>query len=175
MFRRLAALMAALALMLMVAAPAYANTVHQSNVSSEDADFQGSEGECAGLNLQPGQVLWHFVHVGTDSGDLPSTLTATFSISGTVTVQGYTNNDSSPVMYNIITSMGAETFISGSDTITTTEEPPSPEYLNLSHICNGGPPPVIPEAPASVLLMITAGLAGLAFVGWRMRRNAVAV
>ena len=167
MVRRLAAAVAALALTLLLAAPALANTVHQSNISSDDAAFQGNTDDCAGLNLQPGQVLWHFVHVGTSSTDLPSTLTATFTKSGTLTAAGYVNG-SSIVMYDITTNLGAETFVTGSDTITTD---PDTEPLNLSHVCNGGPPPEIPEAPASVLLILTAGLVGLGFVGWRMRRS----
>jgi hypothetical protein len=166
--RRLAAAAAAMALTLLLAAPALANDVHQSNISSDDAAFQGTDTDCAGLNLQPGQILWHFVHVGTDSTDLPSTLTATFTKSGTLTATGYVNG-SSIVMYDITTSMGAETFVTGSDTITTD---PITEPLNLSHICNGGPPPDVPEAPASVLLLLTAGLLGAGFVGWRMRRGA---
>src|SRR5439155_20643500 len=134
-----------MALALLLAAPALANDVHQSNVSSDDAAFQGTDTDCAGLNLQPGQVLWHFVHVGTDISALPSTLTATFTNAGTLTAPGYVNG-SSIVMYDIITDVGADTFVTGSDTITTD---PMTEPLNLSHICNGGPPPEVPEAPAS--------------------------
>jgi hypothetical protein len=169
MKRRLGTILAALAMTLLLAAPAFANTVAQSNISSDNAGFQGGETQCAGLNLQPGQVLWHFVHVGTDGTDLPSTLTATFASAGTLTATGFVNG-SSIVMYNIITPT-ADTFITGSDTITTDAQT---EPLNLSHICNGGPPPEIPEAPASVLLILTAGL-GLGFLAWRRRSSQVTV
>lgn len=170
MVRRIAALAAALGLMLMLAAPALAQTVHQANVNSDDAGFQGSASECRSANLQPGQVLWHFIHNQVDPAtDLPSTLTASFSLSGTVTWQG--TQQGSNIAYNVITNMGAETFISGSDTVGTDAAPKG--NLNLSHICNGGPPPDVPEAPASVLLLLTAGLAGVAFMGWRMRPTRV--
>jgi hypothetical protein len=171
MKRRLSAILAALAMTLLLTAPAFANTVHQSNISSDNADFQGTEEECAGLDLQPGQVLWHFIHVGTDGSDLPSTLTATFTSAGTLTASGYSNGGgTAPVMYDIITPT-ADTFVTGSDTITTD---PQTEPLNLSHICNGGPPPDVPEAPASVLLILTAGL-GLGFLAWRRRSSQVTV
>ena len=165
--RRLAALAAALGLTLMLAAPALANTLHQDTpISPDDPSFQGTEEDCAGLNLQPGQFLWHFVHTGTSSADLPSTLTATFSGGASITVDGYVNG-SSIVMYDVTTTTADGDLVSASDTIT------NDGLLNLSHIC-GGPPPEVPEAPASVLLLLTGGLAGLAFVGWRMRRSATA-
>jgi len=164
LIRRFAALAAALGLTLMLATPALANTLHQDTpIAPDSPSFQGTEEDCAGLNLQPGQFLWHFVHTGTSSADLPSTLTATFD-SGTVTVDGYVNGNSI-VMYDITTTTADGNLVSASDSIT------NDGLLNLSHIC-GGPPPEVPEAPASVLLLITGGLAGLAFVGWRMRRSA---
>ncbi|MEA2518128.1 MAG: hypothetical protein QOF49_208 [Chloroflexota bacterium] len=151
-------------MVLAVAAPAFANTLSQGgNISADDPNFQGTDEECAGLNLQPGQVYWHFVHTGTSSADLPSTLTATFADAGTVTVNGYVNG-SSIVMYDITTVTGTDTLISASDSITNTGN------LNLSHICQGGPPPDVPEAPFTALLLLT-GLAGMGFVGWRMRRS----
>jgi hypothetical protein len=166
--RRFAALLAATGLLLMVAAPAFANDLHQSTpISSDAAEFQGTDEDCAGLDLQPGEVLWHFVHTDTTAADLPSTLTLTFQNAGTVSVDGYVNG-SSIVMYDYTTPT-ADTLLSASDDITNNG------LLNLSHICNGGPPPEIPEAPASVLLLLTAGLAGLAFVGWRMRRSSAAI
>jgi hypothetical protein len=171
MKRRLAAIFAAMAMTLALAVPAFANTVHQSDISSDNADFQGDETECAGVELQPGQVLWHFIHAGTDGTDLPSTLSATFATAGILTVNGYSNGGGNAVvMYDIITPT-ADTFVTGSDTITTD---PQNEPLNLSHICNGGPPPDVPEAPASILLILTAGL-GLGFLAWRRRNSQVTV
>jgi hypothetical protein len=164
LIRRLAALVAALSMVLMIAAPAFANDLHQTPpITADDPAFQGTEEDCSGLDLQPGQVLWHFVHTDTTSADLPSTLTATFQDAGTVTVSGYVNG-SSVVMYDITTVTGTDTLLSASDTIV------NGGLLNLSHICQGGPPPDVPEAPATALLLLT-GLAGVAFVGWRMRRN----
>jgi hypothetical protein len=171
MKRRLSAIFAALAMTLLLTAPAFADTVFQTNISSDNAGFQGTEEECAGLNLQPGQVLWHFIHVGTDGSDLSSTLSATFAEDGLRTASGYSNGGgTAPVMYDIITPT-ADTFVTGSDTLTTN---PQTEHLNLSHICNGGPPPDVPEAPASVLLILTAGL-GLGFLAWRRRSSQVTI
>jgi len=169
LFRRLAALIAAVSMVLMISAPVFANDLHQTPpISADDPAFQGTDEDCSGLDLQPGQVLWHFVHTGTSSSDLPSTLTATFQDAGTVTVDGYVNG-SSIVMYDITTVTGTDTLLSASDTIT------NDGLLNLSHICQGGPPPDVPEAPMSVLLLLTAGLMGLGFVGWRMRRSSAVV
>jgi hypothetical protein len=47
--------------------------------------------------------------------------------------------------------------------------------LNLSHICPGSPPPDIPEAPASVLLLGTAGIGVLGFFLLRQRRREGAI
>jgi hypothetical protein len=41
--------------------------------------------------------------------------------------------------------------------------------LNLSHICAGGPPPDVPEAPASILLLGAGGLGVAAFFVMRRR------
>jgi hypothetical protein len=161
MIRRLGVMAMAMGLVLMVAAPAWANDLHQADqlpIASTTASFQGTTDECAAANLQPGQVLWHFLHVGAD---LPGTLTATFQNAGTQTATGYDNGTN--VGYDIIT--GPDTLLSASDTIV------DGNLLNLSHICDGGPPPDVPEAPMSALLLVTAGIAGLGFLGWRMRRS----
>jgi len=169
LFRRLAALIAAVSMVLMISAPVFANDLHQTPpISADDPAFQGTDEDCSGLDLQPGQVFWHFVHTDTTSADLPSSLTATFQDAGTVTVQGFVNGNSI-VMYDITTVTGTDTLLSASDTIT------NDGLLNLSHICQGGPPPDVPEAPMSVLLLLSAGLIGLGFVGWRMRRSSVVV
>lgn len=172
LIRRLAALIAAMSMVLMVSAPVFANDLHQTPpITADDPAFQGTDTDCAGLGLQPGQVLWHFVHTDTSSADLPSTLTATFTDAGTITVDGYVNG-SSIVMYDITTTTGTDTLLSASDTI---DNAATGGLLNLSHICQGGPPPEVPEAPMSILLLLTGGLAGLAFVGWRMRRSSALV
>lgn len=172
MSRRLAAILAAFAFTVMLAAPVLANELHNgagTNSEAIPADLQGSGDDCTGV--QAGTVLWHFVHTKTSSSDLPSTLTATFQNNTTLatftdTVSGFVHG-SSIVMYDITTTTNV-TLISASDTIV------NDGLLNLSHVCNGGPPPITPEAPATVLLVLTAGLAGLGFLAWRLRRGRVA-
>jgi len=166
MIKRLFAITSAIGLLLMVTAPVGAQSLHQTlPIASTAAGYQGTEQDCANLNLQPGQVQWHFVHTMTSSVYLPSTLTLTFQNAGTVTAPGFVNG-SSVVMYNYQTPT-ADTLISASDTIGSAALPIG--NLNLSHICQGGPPPVVPEAPLSALLLVTAGIAGLGFLSWRMR------
>jgi hypothetical protein len=126
--------MAAIALSLvMTVGVALANNLHQdtgeNGISWDDPAFQGTEKDCADAGLEPGQVLWHFVHTGTDSGDLPSELTAQFATAGEQKADGYVNGNSI-VMYNIIT--GEDSLLSASDDIE------NDGLLNLSHICNGG-------------------------------------
>jgi hypothetical protein len=137
----IAALIAAMALVLAVAAPAMANDGKQTNIAWNDVNFQGDEGECADADLDPGEVLWHFIQTGvnTDSGNL----TAVFA-SGAV---GPVANSSSPgttLHWTIIT--GETTLISFSSDVV------SDGNLVLSHICAGGPPPDVPEAPIALLL-----------------------
>jgi len=109
---------------------AMANDLHQADklpISWNDPAFQGSGAGCDAL--EPGQVLWHFIHTGTGGSDLPATLTAEFQDAGIVTVDGYVNGNS-VVMYTIIT--GEDSLLSASDSIQ------NDGFLNLSHICSGG-------------------------------------
>jgi hypothetical protein len=161
LIRRLAALLAALGMTLMLAAPAWAVDIHQTlPISSDSAEFQGDSTECTTV-LQSGQVLWHFVVVGSSTDD---TVTVTFTTAGTRTLTATKDLDNVQ-HYETIT---------GPDTLTSASSSGTDGELNLSHICNGGPPPEIPEAPASALLLVTAGLIGLGFAGWKMRRGASA-
>src|SRR6266852_5284072 len=67
------------------------NTLHQTPpISWNNPSFQGTD--CAAL--PSGEVLWHFIHTGTGSGDLPSTLTATFDAAGVKTALGFQNGNS---------------------------------------------------------------------------------
>jgi hypothetical protein len=167
--KRLGALLLALGLVLMVAAPAFANDLHQATpISFDSTAFPPGDGDCVGV--QPGTVVWHFVHTDTSVTDLPSTLTAWFTDNNTAaitsqTVSGYVNG-SSIVMYDVTTTTDVS-LTSASDTI---ENADTGGLLNLSHICNGGPPPEVPEAPFSVLLVVTAAIVGVGFVGWKMRQ-----
>jgi hypothetical protein len=160
LIRRLAALLAAFGMTLMLAAPALAVDLHQTPpISSDSSAFPPGDGDCDGV--QSGQVLWHFVVIGSSTSD---TVTVTFTTAGTQTLTATKTLDN--VQHYDVTT-GPDTLISASSSGTNGQ-------LNLSHICNGGPPPVIPEAPASALLVLTAGLIGLGFAGWKMRRSASA-
>jgi hypothetical protein len=111
---------------------AMANDLHQDpgdGIAWNDPAFQGSDEDCAGLNLDPGQVLWHFIHTKTGAGDLPATLDATFDVAGPQQADGYVNGNS-VVQYEIIT--GEDSLLSASDSIV------NDGMLNLSHICSGG-------------------------------------
>jgi hypothetical protein len=168
MVRRLAALFAAMSLSLLLVSPALANVpLHQEvPIDWNDAGSQGSEEECAGVVLEPGEVLWHFVLVQSDTND--ETLTATFADDEfNVTNMPPTDRpddmaDHWVLHWDIVTTQTTLTsaFASGDSGI-----------LNLSHICPGSPPPEIPEAPASVLLVGTAGLGLLGFYLLRQRRR----
>src|SRR3954451_24662745 len=58
LFRRLAALIAAVSMVLMISAPVFANDLHQTPpISADDPAFQGTDEDCSGLDLQPGQVF----------------------------------------------------------------------------------------------------------------------
>lgn len=162
MIRRLAALLAAFGMTLMLAAPALAVDIHQTvPIASDSAEFQGDANECT-TALQSGQVLWHFVVIGSSTDD---TVSVEFATAGIRTLTA-TKDLENVQHYETIT--GPDTLNSASSSGTTGQ-------LNLSHICNGGPPPEVPEAPASALLLVTSGLIGLGFVGWKMRRSASAV
>jgi hypothetical protein len=148
----------------LLAVPALAVDIHQTlPITSDAAAFQGTADECTSLNLQPGQVDWHFVLNQSATND--QTLTATFSTFGSTTVSPDKVVDTYVLHYDIVT--GPDTLVSASTSGTTGQ-------LQLSNICNGGPPPDVPEAPLSILLLVTAGLFGLGFVGWKMRRSETA-
>jgi hypothetical protein len=97
-------------------------------ISSDAVAFQGDEGECAGLDLDPGEVVWHFVLVQTSAPVAGSTLTATFANAGTVTVSA-TNKTGSTLHFFVST--GVDTLLGASTNVNGGR-------LNLSHICSGG-------------------------------------
>jgi hypothetical protein len=163
--KRLAATLAVLGLLLVFAAPAYAvELTNDVPISSEDSGYPGTAEECDQFNLQPGQVVWHFVLNQSDTDD--QTLTATFQNAGTKTVSPSKVVDSYVLHYYIPT---------GTDTLLSASTSGDTGNLQLSHICSGGPGSEIPEAPAASLLLLSAGLLGLGFVGWRMRKSAASV
>ena len=165
MVRRLAALMAALGMTLLLSAPAFAVEIgNDLPIPSDSAEFQGSEEECAEADVEAGQVLWHFIINNSSTDD--QTLTVTFQNAGTMT-QGPDKVVDAYVLHYNFTTGSPDTLLSASSS--------GDGNLRLSHICDGGPPPEIPEAPASVLLILTAGFAGLAFLGLRNRRSSSVV
>jgi hypothetical protein len=117
------------------------NQADQLPISWDDAAFQGDKETCDKAELEPGEVLWHFIHTGTDGSDLPSKLTAEFDGVGVKTADGYSNGGgSSVVQYDIIT--GEDTLLSASDDIDDDGQ------LLLSHICFGGEEQSVPASVA---------------------------
>jgi len=160
--RRLAAAIAAFGLTLMLVAPALAVEIHQTLPISSAGFGVDTTGDCHGSPGQD-QLDWHFVLNQSATDD--QTLTVTFANAGTITVGSDQVVDHYVLHYDVYTT-GADTLVSASTSGDTGQ-------LQLSDIC-GNPPPVIPEAPASALLVLSGGLAGLAFLAWRMRRSAAA-
>ena len=160
MIKRLAAALAASALMLMLAGPAFAVDIHQTLPISSASFGVNTDGNCHGTPTQD-QLDWHFVLNQSDTDD--QLLTVTFQNAGTFTVGPNQVVDTFVLHYDVYTT-GADTLLSASTDGDT-------GMLLLSDIC-GNPPPVVPEAPASALLVLTSGLAALGFVAWRMRQNA---
>jgi len=165
MLKRLAAMTAALALLLLVTAPAVlAQDLHQPvPIPWNEGQYQGSDADCAGANLQPGQVLWHFVGHFAAPG---ATMDATFSdpqfnvtdLPATKTVDSY------ELHWDIITTQ--VTLLSASVSPDT-----DTDGFNLSHICTN-PPTEVPEAPLSALLLLSAGITAIGYFGLRRRRFA---
>ena len=135
MVRRLAALMAALGMTLLLSAPAFAVEIgNDLPIPSDSAEFQGSEEECAEADVEAGQVLWHFIINNSSTDD--QTLTVTFQNAGTMT-QGPDKVVDAYVLHYNFTTGSPDTLLSASSS--------GDGNLRLSHICDGGPPPEIPE------------------------------
>jgi hypothetical protein len=162
MVRRLAAFIAALGLMLALAAPAWAVPINQTLPISSQTFGVDTSGDCHG-SPSADQLDWHFVLNQSATND--QTLTFSFASGYTDTVSADQVVDSYVLHYDVYTT--------GDDTLVDAFTSGDTGILVLSDIC-GNPPPVVPEAPASVLLVLTAGLAGLGFVAWRMRTSAAA-
>jgi hypothetical protein len=170
MVRRLAALFAAMSLSLLLVSPALAfMPLHQDTpIDWNDAGSQGDEEECAGVVLEPGEVLWHFVLAKSTTNDPTMTATfadASFNVTDMPPTKIAPDSDMADhwvIHWDIITTQ--TTLLSASTSGTG-------EQFNLSHICPGSPPPDIPEAPASVLLLGTAGIGVLGFFLLRQRRR----
>lgn len=172
MIRRLAAVLAALALTLLAAGAVAADTA--SIKSSQTGSWTNAPASCDSFTTaQPGQVVWHF-SARTTTADF--TLTATFSdgttvsgrpvdrVTGTSQRHWYVTTAASDSSGDAVELQAAS--ISGTGTIT-------PNSFNLSNVC-ANPDTPIPEAPASGLLVLSAALVALAFVRWRMRQSTAA-
>jgi hypothetical protein len=160
--KRLASALAAFGLTLLLVGPALAVDIHQDLPIVSGTFGVDTSGDCHGTPTQD-QLDWHFVLIQSDTDD--QTLTVTFQDAGTITVGPDQVVDFYVLHYDVYTN-GADTLLSASTSGDT-------GMLQLSDIC-GNPPPVIPEAPFSALLVLTAGLAALGFAAWRMRQNSAA-
>jgi hypothetical protein len=181
MFRRTAAVLAAISLSLLLAATAFAAlntyTLNQflDGRNPDGIAWDDFQVDCEGVSPAADQVAWVFVaHV--TSGD-PSTflLTATFEdSSGDVSDQPPEQPipDSEPhwIVYTSLTTL-LDATITGDGTIQENDD--ISNSFELSHVCPN-PGNEIPEAPMSALLILSAGIVGLAYVGWRSRRSHVA-
>ena len=159
MIKRLAAAIAALGLMLMVVGPALAVEItNQLPISSQSFGVDTS-GNCHGTPTQD-QLDWHFVL--NQSATTDQTLTVTFQNAGTITVSNDQLVDHYVLHYDVYTT--------GDDTLVSASTSGDTGMLQLSDIC-GNPPPVIPEAPFSALLVLSSGFVAFGFVAWRMRKS----
>lgn len=165
--RRLGTVLAVLALSAIAVSPALAATINPNQVPVTPAEWtaanpETSAEECTGDNVPgAGEAKWHFILNGATSGQTV-TLTATFTDATGATV--------------VMTDVGDEASTSGTyhfyittpDDYTlenaTTDETGTSNELVLSHVCLGTPPVVVPEAPASALLVLSAGVIGILFL-----------
>jgi hypothetical protein len=170
---KLAALVAAIALTMLMAVPVLANGLHQFQNGANPNGIAWNAGvvstdddeDCGDADLDPGQVLWHFIQnqVETDySNNLgDAELSVTFTVDGASTIDAYKQSGKT-LHWQIIT--GEDTLTSASSNVS------SDGQLNLSHICTGGPPPEIPEAPIALLLPVMAVVAFGAYLVINRRR-----
>jgi protocatechuate 3,4-dioxygenase beta subunit len=156
--------MAALALTLVAVSPALATELNEDHQNTTAAQFLAAHPEtaddCEGPPPAEGTVLWHFILNGAPSGETV-TLTANFLDGG--------GNPVAPIMDEGDEADASGTYhfeiITPDDyTLVTANTDVDGNNLNLSHVCIGEPPVIIPEAPASALLVLTAALIGLYFI-----------
>lgn len=153
MFRKVAASLAAMGLLLAMAGPALATeTLNPDHVGAEWGDFIPDDPEACvddlkTYNVGEGEVLWHFVLTSPESDS--GTLTATFSnIADPVVVTNGEPLEANTLHFWIVTDEDNVLLSASTDT--------NGGNLNLSHTCYGGPPPEIPEAPFAFILPVVA-------------------
>lgn len=169
--RHLAHVVAALALTALAVSPALATTLNPDHQNTSAAEFLAAHPEtaddCEDVTVAEGSVLWHFILNGAPSGETV-TLTANFLDGDGNPVPPITDEgdeaDSSGTYHFEITTPDDYTLVSASTDVDGNN-------LNLSHVCIGEPPVIIPEAPASALLVLSAGIIGLLYLF--RRRSAV--
>jgi hypothetical protein len=180
-FRRTAAVLAALTLTLLLAATAFAAintyTLNQflDGRNPDGIAWDNFSVDCEGVAPEAGQVAWVFVAHVTSGDPEGFLLTATFEdSSGDVVDQPpeMPIPDSEPhwIVYTSLTTLTDAT-ITGDGTIQENDD--ISNSFELSHVCPN-PGNEIPEAPMSALLILSAGIVGLAYLGWRSRRSRVA-
>ena len=108
------------------AALAVGTTIHQAVPISWDAvAFQGDDEECAGADVAPGEVLWHFVLTQTAAAS--GNLTATF---GSGVEQVGSSKKTGGTLHFFVTTGQTSLLNATTDVVG--------KNLNLSHICSGG-------------------------------------
>ena len=127
---------AAIAMSFALTALVMANNLHQfengqnPNGISWDQATQGTADECKDADLEPGEVLWHFIQNQVDDAILSGKMTATFADAGTFTdVVSY--KKSGGTLHWSITTPGHDTLLSASTNVISNGE------FNLSHVCAG--------------------------------------
>jgi hypothetical protein len=150
MARVLRALLASGLLVFAIAVPALASTpLHQTGTIAFGDAPQGED--CP--TVEDGLVLWHFVLTGTtalNSGDLTAVFVDSDGVEHTIVAQPSDGSSGPVTMWDITTSQ--DWSLVGDKTFTDADG----DLLNLSHVCPGGPPPEVPEAPLALLLPLMA-------------------
>jgi hypothetical protein len=169
MTRKIGITFAALALTALAVSPALATQINQDQVPITAAEWTAANPnaeECTNEENIPaeGMARWHFILNGAPSGQTV-TLTADFE-----------DGDGNPVQ---LTDVGDEADASGTYhfnidtpddyTLIDANTDVDGSQLNLSHVCLGEPEVIIPEAPVSALLVLTAALVGF----WFLRRQSL--
>jgi len=144
------ALIAALAVVFMFAAPVLATDLNPDHVgiTFDDPTKQGTDEDCTAdlegleIELAEGEVFWHFVLTGTEAST--GVLTVDFLNAGDAVVATFWKDTGDTLHWYVITD-SPETLQGASTDVTGTN-------LNLSHICQGPPDTEIPEAPVALIL-----------------------